>query len=759
MFANLRSLLTQPAIVSSAIITALLFGVQRLGVLQPVEFKAFDQMVQMRSDPGPDPRILVVGVTEKDLQKLQKWPLTGEILDNLFSKLEGYQPRVIGVDIFRDLRVDPGHDKLLKHLQQSDRIISVCKHSDSTNAPTPPPAGTQPEQVGFSDVVEDTDDIIRRNLLLVNPESASPCNTPYSLGLQLALHYLGNIPPKFTPKGELQLGTTVFTRLKSDSGGYQNVDANGYQILLNYRSANRPVQEVSVSDVLSGQIDPASVKDRVVLVGSTAPSIKDVFNTPYSSSQRDNQKTPGVVVQAQMASQILSVVLNKQPLFWFLPEWGEVLWIWVWTLAGGVLAWRIQHPLRLGIAGGVSLGGLLASNFVIFTHAGWVPVVPPALGLVLATGSVIAYSTFRTKQEQEKIARQVKEQERTIALLQVLLKEGGNTTDETRTGSNVFQKDAFLNQRYKVTQFLGSGGFGKAYLAEDTQRPGNPLCVVKHLQPAREDEQFLEVARRLFKTEGEILELLGKHNQIPQLLACFEENQQFYLVQEFIQGHSFSEEVKPGIRLSEAEVIDFLRDILPVLAFVHSHHVIHRDIKPGNLIRRKQDHHLVLIDFGAVKQIQSQQQQYEENQSIAIGTAGYSPPEQLMGHPRLNSDIYALGMIAIQALTGTAAKKFQRNPNTGGLVIKTDSNNPDSYDTHSNNTEFNNANSDNTEPSNANSNNKNSNNTNSNKGILVWHQLANTTPKLTIILEKMVSYDFAKRYQSVEQVLQSLEQL
>ncbi|WP_089130758.1 CHASE2 domain-containing serine/threonine-protein kinase [Tolypothrix sp. NIES-4075] len=710
----LRSFFKQPAIISSAIATVLLFGIQRLGMLEPIELKVFDQMIQIRGNLVRDPRILVVAVTEKDLQKLQKWPLSGEILDNLFTKLEQYQPRVIGLDIFRDLRVEPGHDKLLQHIQKSDRIISVCQHSDSANPPISPPAGTQPEQVGFSDVVGDKDDIIRRNLLLIKPESTSPCATPYSFGLQVALHYLGNIQAKFSANKELQIGNTIFKRLQNDSGGYQKVDAGGYQILLNYRSAN-PVKQVTVSEVLANQINPALIKDKIVLIGSSAPSLKDIFNTPYSANLQDNQKMPGVVLQAQMVSQILSAVVNKQPLFWFFPEWGEVVWIWVWSLAGGFIAWRIQHPLRLTLASGVIIVLLLGTNYIIFTQAGWIPVVSPTLGLLVATASVVAYNAFCYKREQEKIARQIQEQERTIKLLQALLQEDGNTDNETIAIPR-FQKDALLNQRYKVIEPLGSGGFGKTYLAEDTQRPGNPQCVVKHLQPARQDKEFLDVARRLFKTEGEILELLGKSDRIPQLLAYFEENQQFYLVQQFIPGHSLSEEIKSGKRLSEAKVLELLQDVLQVLVFVHSHHVIHRDIKPANLIRRQQDNRLVLIDFGAVKQIQSQQ--IEDNQSIAIGTAGYAPPEQLLGHPRLNSDLYALGMIGIEALTGIPGRQFQRNPH-GELVFKSDSH----------------------------------------TDAVIWYKLDNINEKLATILDKMVAYDFIQRYQSASEVLQSLEKV
>ncbi len=707
---RLRGLLTQPAIVSSVLVTALLLGIQRLGALESLELKAFDQMMQRRTAPEPDPRILIVAVTENDIQ-LHHWPLSGQVLDNLFNKLERYQPRVIGLDIFRDLPVEPGHAKLLQHIQQSDRIVAVCKYGDSSNPVIPPPPGIEPDRVGFSDIVEDADGIIRRNLLLMSPDPTSRCATPYSFSFHLALHYLvkAGIQPKFTPSGELQLGTTVFKRLQSDSGGYQKVDAQGYQILLNYLSPNHIARQVSLTQVLSDQIDPGWVNNRVVLIGSTASSIRDIFNTPYSADQQDNSgKMTGVVLHTQMVSQILSAVLDpRRPLFWFWPHWGEVLWIWGWSLVGGVLAWRIQHPLRLGLAGIAALGALLGGDFfVIFTQAGWVPLVPPALGLVIAGGAVVAYTAFQAKQQQEKMVFQAQEQEKTISLLKTLLREGGGTEKDNITVANRLQRDSLLNKRYKIIVLLGSGGFSHTYLAEDTQRPGNPQCVVKHLQPASKDARFLEVARRLFKTEAETLELIGQHNQIPQLLAYFEENQQFYLVQEFIQGRSLSEELTFGKRLSEAEVVDLLKDVLQILVFVHSYHVIHRDIKPSNLIRRERDSHLVLIDFGAVKQIQPQQM--EESHTLAIGTAGYAPPEQMMGQPRLNSDIYATGMMSIQALTGTPTKQLQRDPNTGALV---------------------------------------------------WRHLAETSEGLAAVLDKMVYYDFSLRYQSAVEVLESLEHL
>ena len=325
--------------------------------------------------------------------------------------------------------------------------------------------------------------------------------------------------------------------------------------------------------------------------------------------------------------------------------------------------------------------------------------------MLIATVGVVSYTAFLEKQQKEKITLQIKEQNDNILLLQALLREGGNHPTQIPTRiCDDGRSERLFNNRYRTIDILGCGGFSYTYLAEDTYRPGKLMCVVKHLQPARTDEGFLEIARRLFKTEAEILELLGHHSQIPQLMAYFEEQQQFYLVQEYIKGRPLNEELAPGQRLREAEVIDFLKDVLSVLVFVHSHGVIHRDIKPSNLMRRQKDNRIVLIDFGAVKQIEPQE--LYENPTVAVGTAGYAPPEQFMGQPRLNSDIYALGMVAIQALTGTSPRSLQRNETMA----------------------------------------------------IVWRSPTTSEP-LAAILDKMVSYDFHHRYQSAEEVLQTLEKL
>ena len=226
-----------------------------------------------------------------------------------------------------------------------------------------------------------------------------------------------------------------------------------------------------------------------------------------------------------------------------------------------------------------------------------------------------------------------------------------------------------LDGRYRIASKLGEGGFGHTYLAHDTRIPNEPLCVVKHLKPASSDREYLKVASRLFTSEAQILAQLGDHDRIPRLLAYFEQAGEFYLVEEFVEGRSLELELVRGYRLSEIQVIQILDDILSILEYIHSHGVIHRDIKPDNIIRRKSDRKLVLIDFGAIKQVQTQMNQEGQTvATVAIGTLGYMPSEQAQGKPRPNSDLYAIGVIGIQALTGLSPRELQEDYQTGELI-------------------------------------------------------------------------------------------
>ncbi|MEO1430927.1 MAG: protein kinase [Cyanobacteria bacterium J06632_19] len=229
-----------------------------------------------------------------------------------------------------------------------------------------------------------------------------------------------------------------------------------------------------------------------------------------------------------------------------------------------------------------------------------------------------------------------------------------------------------LQERYQIVQSLGAGVFGQTYISVDIENPKHPKCVVKQLKVTSLQPSFLQDLRLRFLTETRTLKLLGHHKQIPQLISCFEENERFYLVQEFIEGHSLSAELpvnkNPSYFWSENGVIGFLKDVLGILQYVHSQGVIHCDIKPENLIRRTRDGKLVLIDFGSIQPVDFGTEEVLPIYSIPVTSLGYIPPEQFIGQTQINSDIYALGMIAIQALTGLTPLQLKKNPSNNQVL-------------------------------------------------------------------------------------------
>ncbi|BBD64353.1 serine/threonine protein kinase [Nostoc commune NIES-4072] len=235
-----------------------------------------------------------------------------------------------------------------------------------------------------------------------------------------------------------------------------------------------------------------------------------------------------------------------------------------------------------------------------------------------------------------------------------------------------------LQGRYKIIQNLGAGVFGQTYIAVDVDYPENPKCVVKQIKVSSSESGYLdlEMLRLLFLTETQTLKLLGSHHQIPEFIACFEENERFYLVQEQIEGHALTAELpidqQWGCLWSEREVVEFLIDVLGILEFVHSQGVIHCDIKPENLIRRNSDGKLVLIDFGSIQSIDFGIGAELPIHRIPVTSLGYIPPEQFIGQTQPNSDIYALGMIAIQALTGLEPLKLKADPYTNEIVWRSE---------------------------------------------------------------------------------------
>ncbi len=391
----------QTTLLSSLAITALVFGARLVGFVESSEIQAFDLMMRSRPAEGLDPRLLVITIDDDDLaiQRQNNESLIGasiseKSLNKLLAKLNQYQPRAIGLDIYRDFKAK--QPDLITRLQQTQNLVGVCKGSDGTvnikgiKPPPEIPAGN----LGFSDFIHDPDGVIRRHLLFMRQEATSFCPAPFAFSLELAFLYLrpSGIQPKFTPDGNLQLGKTIFPNLKSRTGGYQKIDANGGQILLNYRSSKQIAEQVKLTEFLSNPVNPNAIKDRIVLIGVVAKGDSpDTWPTPYGAPL--DEQMPGVLVQAHMISQILSAVQDGRPLLRVWSLWVEVIWIWGWSLVGGVLAWRKLSFPWLILAVSITFSVLYLVCFGLLISGAWVPFVPSALSLVAMVGLMSIYNS------------------------------------------------------------------------------------------------------------------------------------------------------------------------------------------------------------------------------------------------------------------------------------------------------------------------------------------------------------------------------
>ena len=392
LWQDLREAVSLPQVsLAGVACTGLVMLARLTGLLQPLELAVFDRVIRWRPPAEPDDRLLVVEVTEKDIKKYE-YPLSDATVLKLLRVLRRYKPLAIGLDLQRDKPVEPGSAELRKYLSQSQsegpgesqRLFVSCQVGSPkrANSSSPPPANVAEKQIGFRDFVPDRDGIVRRHLFSISA-SDGPCKTSNSLSTQLALRYLEgkDYRLKETSAG-LQLGKATLQRLKNYSGFYQQLnDDRGQQLLLNYRSYDRVADEVSLSEVLNNGIQSDKIKDRIVLVGMTAPSAALTLGTPYGSGR--DREMPEVLLQAQMTSQIISAAQGDRPLLGFWPFWGDLFWVAAWSVAGGLVVVYCREPLSQKLAGTAALVGLSGICFAVFATSGiYLPLVPSALVLV-----------------------------------------------------------------------------------------------------------------------------------------------------------------------------------------------------------------------------------------------------------------------------------------------------------------------------------------------------------------------------------------
>ncbi len=389
------------AIVVSFLVTGFTSGIRYFGILQAWELTVWDNSIRLRPAEKPDSRLLIVTVTEADVgsQKKSQEPSRGSLSDEslakLVDKLTTHQPIAIGLDIYRDYPVSQAYPALASRMRNSSHspIFAVCKASEleAGDAGVAPPPEIPPAQLGFSDVLHDPDRVVRRHYLAFTPPTASPCQATYGLSVQLALHYLATkgISLEFTPQEAWKLGKLTFAPLEAHAGGYQKTDALGHQILLNYRATPTPLDlatMVTMADVLAGKVTQAQVKDRLVLIGTTAQSFHDYVLTPYTTMDGNVRAIPGVILQAQLVSQLLSATLDGRPLIrsWDLSV--DAIWIWGWAFSGGCLAIWLRRPVYLILGTGMAIGVLAGACLILFQMGYWVPLVPAVIAIVGTEG-------------------------------------------------------------------------------------------------------------------------------------------------------------------------------------------------------------------------------------------------------------------------------------------------------------------------------------------------------------------------------------
>lgn len=384
-----------------AIVSLAIVGLRSTGVLESLELTAYDWYVRMQPEISePDSRIVIIEINEDDIQNQGGWPLSDAAVAKTLDILTRYHARAIGLDLYRDIPVPPGNKELEVVITKNRNIITAMKFGGADKAGIPPPPVLKnTDQVGFNDIIVDPGGIVRRVLLFLDDGK----NVFYSFALRLAILYLqaeGVAPQPDTVHPEyLKLGKTTIQPFGPNDGGYIGADARGYQFLLNFKKSPRSFSSYSLSTLLSSQVNPEVIKDKIVLIGTKTEGVKDFFFTPFSRGLHSDQQISGIELHAHSVSQLLTFALQGSSPMGTLSGWQKWFWTMLWSLMGGTMSVRVRSPWRFSL---FAIGGLLVLAFAAyfaFLRGWWIPLVPPAIAWFVSATVITAYMSNRERLE------------------------------------------------------------------------------------------------------------------------------------------------------------------------------------------------------------------------------------------------------------------------------------------------------------------------------------------------------------------------
>ncbi|MEM6403250.1 MAG: CHASE2 domain-containing protein, partial [Cyanobacteria bacterium P01_D01_bin.116] len=427
MWSKFKTLLWQwrfVAITTPAVALGVIAG-STLGWFQLLERTTLGHFFATRPLEKPEKRILIVTIDEQDITEVGKWPIPDKYLADALRKINRYQPAVIGLDIYRDLPVEPGHQELVKVMQNTPNLIGIKRIlGEKTDKVAPSPILSELKQVALADMISDADGKIRRGLLSAWDEDS---NVVEGLAASLSLNYLEkkgvNLASNDPDGKSLRLGKAVFYPFTGEEFAYRNVDKGMYQILINYRSLRQDFDTVTLRDVLWGNLSEQQVRSRIVFIGTTAKSANDFHSVGYASGLKNKDvRVAGVVIHAHLTSQILSAALDGRPMINVMSYQGEWLWILCWSFTGSCVSWQLLQInskrkrafLRLSIlifGASIAVGTLIISCYGSFIIGWWIPIVSPFIALI---SSAIIVSNFHKHWQLEQANEKLQEYSRTL---------------------------------------------------------------------------------------------------------------------------------------------------------------------------------------------------------------------------------------------------------------------------------------------------------------------------------------------------------